>query len=67
MKIKRQNATQPIKMIITSDTVMKFSLKVSIVFYACYLIASLMGWVKNDDTVTIAILLCVSTVFLTSE
>ena len=67
MKIKHQNSTQPVKMIITSDTVMKFSLKVSIVFYACYLIASLVGWVKNDDTVTIAILLCVSTALLTSE
>ncbi|ADG40779.1 hypothetical protein LGMK_05940 [Leuconostoc sp. C2] len=67
MKIKHQNSTQPVKMIITSDTVMKFSLKVSIVFYACYLIASLAGWVKNDDTVTIAILLCVSTALLTSQ
>jgi len=67
MKIQHQNSTQPVKMIITSDTVMKFSLKLSIVFYACYLIASVMGWVKNDDTVTIAILLCLSTSFLTSQ
>jgi len=67
MKIQHQNSTQPVKMIITSDTVMKFSLKLSIVFYACYLIASVMGWVKNDDTATIAILLCLSTSFLTSQ
>ena len=65
MKIKHQNSKRSIKMIITSDMVMKFSLKLSIVFYACYLIASLMGWVTNDDTLTIAILLCLSTLFLT--